>query len=121
MSEATPQAPTVRARRVEVVDDEGRLRAVLGEVARPAQQAPSFGLVLYDEHGRARLWAAVEDTGPVLVLDQDGNVGVEVGVHDPNDDTDHVGAYIVLNDADGTPAAGWRVEADGTVVPYPEE
>lgn len=105
----------VRARRVEIVDAAGRVRVVLGEVDRPAHQAPSFGLVLFDEHGRRRVWAAVEETGPVLVFDHGGNIGIEVGIHDATPDSLHTGAYIMLNDGDGRPVLGWQVEADGSL------
>lgn len=118
MSDDTAEEPVVRASRVEIVDADGQVRAVLGEVSRPDYLASSFGLALFDADGRRRLRMAVEATGPVVVFDQAGNIGVEVGVHDPTPDALHVGAYLVMGDAGGTAVAGWRVEDDGSVTPY---
>lgn len=120
-NESTPDDAVVRVGRIEVVDADGKLRAVLGEVSRPTYDASSFGLALFDAEGRRRLRLAVDDAGPVLVLDQGGNIGVELGVHDPELDAIHTGAYLLVADADGTEVAGWRVEADGSVTPYSGE
>lgn len=118
MSDDTVEEPVVRANRVEIVDADGQVRAVLGEVSRPAYLASSFGLALFGADRRRRLRVAVEATGPVVVFDHAGNIGVELGVHDPSLDALHVGAYLVVGDADGTDVAGWRVEDDGSVTPY---
>lgn len=108
----------VRASRFEVVDDEGRVRAVLGRLDTIPGRPPDIGLTLLDAEGRRRLWVAIEPTGPVVVLDQGGNAAVELGVHDAVEDGSHVGAYIVVADRDGRPAAGWRVADDGTVTDF---
>lgn len=105
----------MRASRFEVVDGEGRVRAVLGLLDTVPGGDPDVGLVLLDQQGRRRLWVAIEPTGPVVVVDQDGNIAFELGVHDPDDEGGHVGAYLVVADRDGRPAAGWRVDDDGTV------
>lgn len=105
----------VRASRFEVVDGEGRVRAVLGMLDTVPGRDPDVGLVLLDQQGRRRLWVAIEPTGPVVVVDQDGNIAVELGVHDVIDEAGHVGAYLVVADRDGRAVAGWRVEDDGTV------
>lgn len=108
----------VRASRFEVVDGEGRVRAVFGLLDTVPGRPPDVGLTLLDADGRRRLWVAIEPTGPVVVVDQGGNAALELGVHDPGEDGSHVGAYIVVADRDGRPAAGWRVADDGTVTDF---
>ncbi len=110
---ATPPA-SVQARRFELVDDDGRVLAVLGLLDGRPGRAPA-GLALFDEHGRARVWMALGDDGPALVFDQGGNDVVHLGVSDPGPDALHVGAHLHLSDRHGRPVLGWRVEADGSL------
>lgn len=110
---ATPPA-SVQARRFELVDEVGRVLAVLGVL--DGGPGPSrAGLALLDEHGRARVWLTLGDDGPALVFDQAGNDVVQLGVNDPGPDTLHVGAHLHLSDRHGRPVIGWRVEADGSL------
>jgi hypothetical protein len=100
-----PRDPgTVRATRIEVVDDEGNLRATLGPLPTPDQDRPMFGLALLGDDGRPRVWLSVDSNGPTLAFDLAGNVVLEAGVWDPTLDNWSVGSYIQLSDLDGTPS-----------------
>jgi len=104
----------VRARRLEVVDADGVVRAVVGDLATPPRGGV-FGIALLGSQGQPRVWMEVDGQGPALVFDQGGNDVVELGVDDPGADALHVGAYLHLSRPDGRPALGWRVEEDGSV------
>jgi hypothetical protein len=106
----------VRASRVEVVDEGGEVRAVLGPLETPDPTTPVFGLALLDPHGRARVWLSVDANGPTQVFDLAGNNIVSLGVNDPTADALHVGGYLHMTDLDGTPVLGWQVEEDGGVL-----
>jgi hypothetical protein len=106
----------VRATRVEVVDDGGRLRAVLGPLDSPNPESPVFGLTLLDPDGRARIWLTLDAAGPALVFDLAGNNIITLGVNDPTADALHVGGYFHMTDFDGTHVLGWQVDDDGTVL-----
>jgi len=79
MAEANPPTHEVlRAKRVELVDDEGRVRAVLGPVHREEGQAV-LGLSLHDESGE-RAWFTTGPSGPDLGMARDGDEVVLLGV-----------------------------------------
>jgi hypothetical protein len=103
----------VRARRFEVVDANGVVRVVLGDLAH--SRGGVFGIALLGSQGQPRVWIEVDGRGPALVFDQGGNDVVELGVDDPVADALHVGAYLHLSGPDGRPAVSWRVEEDGSV------
>jgi hypothetical protein len=112
----------VRARRIEIVDSDGRVRAVLGDLPGPPGPAPgSFGIELLDPGGRPRLWVALEPLGPAIALDVDGNIGVQIGVTDDVGDAAGAAAYVVVADARGAARRGWRVDADGSVTTWDDE
>jgi hypothetical protein len=101
----------VRARRIELVDDHGRVRAVVGELAHDeAGGEGSFGFGVFDTGARLRAWFALEPSGPLLVFDQEGNIALQLGVNDPEPDGLHPGAHLFLASADGEPRIGWRIE-----------
>lgn len=109
----------LRTRRIEIVDECGLLRAVVGELPpsrRGAPDKPDFGVVLLDRHGRRRAWFALGSHGPVLGFDEEGNTAVEVGVDDGSGDGVRTGAYLVLNDGTGDLAVGWSVNEDGSAI-----
>jgi hypothetical protein len=110
----TPEV--VRATRVEIVDHDGRVRAVLGPLESPDPTTDVFGLALVDEVGRQRVWVSLDGAGPALVFDLAGNNAITFGVNDPTADALHVGAYLHVSDLDGTPVLGWQVEEDGSVL-----
>lgn len=105
----------VRARRVEVVDEWGRPRLVLGDIGNPEGPGEVFGIAVVDPAGRHRAWLALDDTGAALVFDRTGNAVAELGVDDNTGDALAAGAYFHLCDLDGRPVVGWRVEDDGDV------
>jgi hypothetical protein len=112
----TTPAGAVRTTRIEVVDTDGKVRAILGPLDTPDQTSPVFGLALLDPAGRPRVWLAVDDTGPALVFDHAGNNIITLGVNDSTADALHVGGYLHVTDLDGTPVLGWQVEEDGSVL-----
>lgn len=117
MSDNPTTAPgVVRTTRVELVDQGGAVRAVLGQLDSPDPDAPVFGLALLDEAGRQRVWLSVDGSGPTLVFDLAGNNVITLGVNDPTADALHVGGYLHVADLDGTPVLGWQVEEDGSVL-----
>jgi hypothetical protein len=115
MSEGTDTTDVVRTRRLEVVDEEGRVRMVCGSLDTPDPRGGLFGFALLDGDGRTRMWAAIDEAGPALVFDMAGNNVITMGVNDPTSETLTVGPYLHLADVDGTPVYGWRVEEDGSV------
>ena len=60
----------VRTRRIEVVDDEGRVRAVLGLLGQG--DGETFGLVVRDGQGRDRAWVVAEAVTAEVGLDSGG-------------------------------------------------
>lgn len=104
------------AERVEVVDADGRVRLVLGDIGHPDRPGEVYGIALLGPDGRQRAWLALDPTGPVLGLDRHGNAVLELGVDDGTGEVLTTGAYLHLADGDGRPVLGWRVDDDGTVV-----
>ncbi|HUP68625.1 MAG TPA: hypothetical protein VM142_02300 [Acidimicrobiales bacterium] len=110
-----PDEQVVRTQRLEIVDAEGRLRAVVGDLAPAQSDSPDFGIALLDEHGARRAWLSLGPHGPMVGLDHSGNTVAEMGVTDPGGDALGTGAYLVLSDNTGGLAIGWWVEEDGSV------
>jgi hypothetical protein len=104
-----------RAERVELVDGEGRVRVVIGDVSTdPERYEP--GLVLLDEDGERRVEVLVEpEDGPRLALLLGGNALVEVGVDDPEPEVDAPGVFVVFSDRRGAPVLDLRVTPAGAV------
>lgn len=110
-----PDEQVVRARRLEIVDAEGRVRAVVGDLAPAQSGSDDFGLALLDNQGTCRAWLSLGPHGPAVGLDHSGNTVAEMGVADPGGDALGTGAYLVLSDPTGGLAIGWWVEEDGSV------
>lgn len=110
-----PDDQVVRARRLEILDSKGRVRAVLGDLAPAQADSPDFGLALLDAQGARRAWLSLAPHGPVVGLDHSGNTVAEMGVTDSGGDALGTGAYLVLSDHTGGLAIGWWVEEDGSV------
>jgi len=109
-------ADVVQAHRFELVDRDGRVRAVIGELPNYDDAGPAIiGVSLLDAEGRRRTFLSLDDTGPSLVFDLDGNNVLELGVNDPTADALTVGAYAFATDALGEPRVGIRVFEDGEV------
>lgn len=108
----------IQAQRFELVDDEGRVRAVLGDVGGPGGYAP--GLVLRDAEGNDRSCCALFPDGPLLSFDVGGNdvltVGVveELGQTKASPDFDPT-ALLSLCDGDGQLRWGVTVHHRGGV------
>ncbi len=101
----------IRARRVELVDEHGVVRAVVGDLTDDDVGGPgTFGFGVLGTDGRMRVWLALDPSGPVLVFDQAGNVALQLGVSDPGTDLKHPGAHFFLASAEGEPRIGWRIE-----------
>jgi hypothetical protein len=66
-----PTTEVVRAQRFEMVDEKGRVRAVLGLLGSGEDDV--YGLRVQDEHGRARVWVAHDGPCAEVGLDHDGN------------------------------------------------
>lgn len=105
----------LQAERVEVVDAEGRVRLVLGDVGNPERPGEVYGVAIVDRAGRQRAWLALDENGAALVFDRTGNAAAELGVHDGTGEAVVSGAYLQLSDVDGRPVMGWRVDDDGSV------
>ena len=106
-------AGVVRTRRVEVVDERGRPRLVLGDIGNPERPGEVFGIAVVDPAGHHRAWLALDDSGAALVFDRTGNAVAELGVDDGTGEALMTGAYFHLCDLDGRPVVGWRVDDDG--------
>jgi len=109
MGQATPDpdAPVedsvtdrIRTRQLEVVDDQGRVRAVL------SADGPS--LALADEQGNARLTLSLLTSGPALVLSDEGGANRVVLTEDFDD-----GPGLSLLDEQERPRATLSVHSDG--------
>ncbi|MGH2754215.1 MAG: hypothetical protein ACRDLB_07240 [Actinomycetota bacterium] len=112
----SPAAPTnvVRARRFELVDDSGQVRAVLGDLATdPDAYWP--GLTLRSASVRDRVWLMVHNLGVELAFDLGGNIVAVLGVLDPGTETPVPGVSLTVCNADGVPVFGWHVNAEGNV------
>jgi hypothetical protein len=115
------------ARRFELVDASGRVRAVLGNLSDSLSVwAP--GIALLDEEGHERLSLMLGSTGPLLSFADAGVTALELGVLDrtptvaaddsgPVDEESTVapGPFVVLCDPSGTPRWSVRIGPDGHV------
>lgn len=115
-----PIGDVVRARRVELVDAEGRLRGVLGEV-QPARAhaAPVVGAEFYLPDGEPRVSIGMQEGRAWVTIEMGGNIRIHAGVNDATTEAVDETAYLYLNDADGAPLLGWRVTDDGHLVEHP--
>lgn len=70
----------IRTRRLEVVDERGRVRVVLGFIGRG--EGPIFGVAIQDESGRGRVWMLHDGAAAEVGLDHGGNVVAALSVAD---------------------------------------
>lgn len=68
----------VRTRRIEVVDDEGQVRVVLGYLGEG--DGPVYGMSLRDEHGHERLWVLHDRADAEVGLCHRGNIAAALTV-----------------------------------------
>jgi hypothetical protein len=69
----------VVTKRLEIVDDEGRTRVVVGD---PEPGPPEYGLTIFDETGSIRLWLNTVCGQPVLNMSHGGNIVFGLGLDD---------------------------------------
>ena len=106
------QPKVVRTERVELVDAEGNVRVVIGNLAGEAEVDDYFpGLALIDAEGTDRVALMLHDTGSVLSFSLAGNDALLMGVDDPGLKGGS-GPYLELLRRSGAAAIGWRVTDD---------
>lgn len=116
MAQGTPPPlDTVRARRFEVLDTRGRIRAALGPLDDGSDAEDVIGLELRDHDERPRATLGVSTDGPWLVFELDGNLLVHLGINDPARDAVDPGAFLYLSDRLGRPMIGWRITDSGAL------
>ncbi|HVM40844.1 MAG TPA: hypothetical protein VM618_08730 [Acidimicrobiia bacterium] len=110
MSEETTgvSEDAIRARRFEVVDEAGHVRAVFGMLPALPPVGESAGFEIRHPSGAVSATCAVAEAEAWLSLQLDGNAVVHVGVVGSGD-PDGPQAVLTVCDADGAPVAGWRV------------
>ncbi len=97
----------LRTCRLEVIDPEGTVRAVIGE------HDSTFGLTISDKHDGKQVFLNTDDDGPGLYLAGNGNIRATVSVSEGLDRR----ASISLMDGDAIHRGlAWSVTADGSVV-----
>lgn len=106
----------VQAHRFELLDRHGRVRAVIGEEPNNVNDgADIIGVWLYDTEANPRTYLSLDESGPSLVFDLEGNNALVLGVGDPGKLAAKTGAYAMASDGDGNPIAGIHVHEDGRV------
>jgi hypothetical protein len=96
----------LRASRFEVIDGDGRVRAVLGGVAEFDHQ---WGLSVFDRDGHERAVLTVGDEEAALVLVHAvGNIAVQLSAFDGAEHTP-TESFLLLADPHGTPVVEVRV------------
>lgn len=122
MAEPTGAPPdVVQAHRFELLDRQGRVRAVIGELPSYIEDGePIIGISLLDTKGRRRTYLSLDDEGPSLAFDFDENNVLQIGVSDPVGDAQKPGAYGLATDARGVPVLAFHVSPDGKYEIKPE-
>lgn len=99
----------VRARRFELIDGSGRVRAVLGSTPRRGDQEEVFGLELFDSHRSARAWLSHEERfGAQLAFAISGNQVLIIGTSDLEADIP-AGARVTVCDLEGASVIDWHM------------
>lgn len=71
----------LRTRRVEVVDEAGRVRVVIGKLG-PTPDGAVYGLAVLNEHGRHHIWVVSDGLWAEVGLDHEGNTVAAFSVSD---------------------------------------
>lgn len=118
----------VRAHRFELIDVDGRVRAVLGAdswgagrgtgVIEDVRPGNGYGLTLLDRHGSGRVMLSTDGTSAALTLCIGGNLAVEVAVADPetSENLEPGGSIALYRSDDGSPVARWLVTPTGELL-----
>jgi hypothetical protein len=115
MGDPSGFSETITAHEFRLVDSDGRVRVVIGELDADAEGPATFGMELRDADGRARLMILLGQDGPVVAFDFAGNNILQFGVNDTKADAPHVGAFLYVTDLDGNPVRGWEVLDNGVM------
>lgn len=107
----------LRAQRLEVLDDSGRIRMVVGGLGRSEPGGELVGLEVRDANERPRITVAVSDDGAWMLVDLEGNARVHFGVNDPGSDAVGARTFFYVCGEEGAPVAGWRVDEGGEAHP----
>lgn len=114
MAEPGQDHAVIRTRRLEVVDGDGRVRAVLAASEGGDSARAAVGLEIFDAEGSARAWLTDLGDGVQLAIAIDGNqVAVLEAVDGPDGESS---TSLVLCDRTGRPVATWYVAADGSLL-----
>lgn len=103
-----PAVPLLRVQRLEVVDGEGRLLVVIGDIG--GGRLEQAGIAVYDQQPSERATLAVDECGPSLSFSLRGDDALVIGVDDPETHAMHPGPFLELLSRDGEVARGWRVD-----------
>jgi len=122
MAEPTGAPPeVVQAHRFELLDRQGRVRAVIGEQPNYVEDGePIIGVCLLDAEGKRRAYLSLDDEGPSLSFDYAENNVLQFGVSDPVGEAQRPGAYGFAADGQGTPVLRFHVSPDGEIEILPE-
>jgi hypothetical protein len=105
----------VQAHRFELIDEAGRVRAILGDILDTKSYGP--GLALLDRQGHHRANYALAPWGPTLTFSLGGNDVLVLAVNDDGfrDDAEEYDPQttMMLCDGGGTPRIGFTVCQDG--------
>ena len=114
-------ARRVRAERLELVDDQSRVRVVLGQLPWHWDDGGAVhGLELYDATGEPRLAAIITPIGPSFTASGGGNVVFAAGYDDPPADLPWMGTHLELASPDGRIRVGWRLGPGGWTTDHDE-
>lgn len=105
-------AAVLRAQRLEIVDDSGRVRAALAADRSAHDGEAVVGLELFDETGKARAWLV--DTNEIVQLALALNGNQVAVLQSLTEDDNTASTSLVLCDRSGRPVARWTVRSDGT-------
>lgn len=104
----------VTARRYDAVDSQGRVRLSLGVFSEGSDEAVA-GVDLFDAAGRSRATLVVDEGGVAsLSFAATGNEVLIVGAREQGEPDD--GAFVVICNLEGDPAASLAVDEGGGVV-----
>ena len=94
-------AEVLQCSRIEVVDDDGQVRIVLGNIAVSDDFEP--GIAILDENGSERISIALFAQGPQLSIAADGTGVIDLFVSDRGPETGIGSANLVVADGTGRP------------------
>ncbi|HEX9968938.1 MAG TPA: hypothetical protein VGB03_02275 [Acidimicrobiales bacterium] len=103
--------PVVRTRRLEVLDEDGTVTVVVGNIDGER------GIALRDSLGADQLVITRDDGGAGVRFYVGGTEVANFGVETDADPEREPGPYLMLAGLNGVPALGWRVDRDGRRVP----